>query len=248
MRAYPLTSGSRAWPGCCCWRCCPGGWGCRCCWPAAALLLIDVARLRGYAGMLRRALRWGLPGVVFALDRWLGGDALALTVAAGRRAGRIYLAGRAWRPGWIAIAIAVRWPTRRPRQWPNGRIWQWLRRGSASASSSWSRCTGICAIAPQSTGMARGQRSPSRSSCCRRRGRAGVAGGLQSARALVAHATPGPGCCCGTVIATGFTGCPVAACVGGMRSSRGCSARPRPCRSRCRQCSIAHELAPMPND
>ena len=48
----------------------------------AAVLLIGVERLQIFGGSLRLALRWGLPGVVLALKRWLGDDALAWTIAA----------------------------------------------------------------------------------------------------------------------------------------------------------------------
>jgi hypothetical protein len=48
----------------------------------AAALLVGAERLQPFASMLRLALRWGLPGVVLALKRWLGGDALAWTIAA----------------------------------------------------------------------------------------------------------------------------------------------------------------------
>ncbi|PWK88666.1 hypothetical protein [Fulvimonas soli] len=43
----------------------------------AASLLAAPERLRPHAATLRRALRWGLPGMLFALQRALGGDALA---------------------------------------------------------------------------------------------------------------------------------------------------------------------------
>lgn len=48
----------------------------------AAALLIGVERLQAFGRPLRLALRWGLPGVVLALKRWLGDDALAWTIAA----------------------------------------------------------------------------------------------------------------------------------------------------------------------
>lgn len=47
-----------------------------------AALLVGAERMQPFASTLRLALRWGLPGVVLALKRWLGGDALAWTIAA----------------------------------------------------------------------------------------------------------------------------------------------------------------------
>lgn len=41
------------------------------------LLLAGLRRLDVYASSMRNGLRWGLPGVLFALQRALGGDALA---------------------------------------------------------------------------------------------------------------------------------------------------------------------------
>ncbi len=43
----------------------------------AALLLLGARLDDEHAATLRRALRWGLPGVLFALQRALGGDAVA---------------------------------------------------------------------------------------------------------------------------------------------------------------------------
>ncbi|HEX5306764.1 MAG TPA: hypothetical protein VFW82_11830 [Dyella sp.] len=48
----------------------------------AGALLVGAERLQPFTPTLRLALRWGLPGVVLALKRWLGGDALAWTIAA----------------------------------------------------------------------------------------------------------------------------------------------------------------------
>lgn len=44
---------------------------------AALLTLPQRLELGGYAGLIRRALRWGLPGCVLAAQRSLGGDAFA---------------------------------------------------------------------------------------------------------------------------------------------------------------------------
>jgi hypothetical protein len=44
----------------------------------AAVVTLLQYRLAGeHAALIRRALRWGLPGVLFALQRALGGDAFA---------------------------------------------------------------------------------------------------------------------------------------------------------------------------
>lgn len=49
---------------------------------AAALLTVPQRlELGGYAGLIRRALRWGLPGCVLAAQRALGGDAYAWVIA-----------------------------------------------------------------------------------------------------------------------------------------------------------------------
>jgi hypothetical protein len=45
------------------------------------LLLSGLQLAGGYAASMRNGLRWGLPGVLFALQRALGGDALAWGVA-----------------------------------------------------------------------------------------------------------------------------------------------------------------------
>jgi hypothetical protein len=64
----------------------------------AAMLLFAAERLEGHAPLLRLALRWGLPGVLFALQRALGGDAFAWAMALlGALAGFTLLAGlEAW--------------------------------------------------------------------------------------------------------------------------------------------------------
>jgi len=64
----------------------------------AAVLLFATDRLEGHEPLLRRALRWGLPGVLFALQRALGGDAFAWAMALlGALAGFTLLAGlEAW--------------------------------------------------------------------------------------------------------------------------------------------------------
>lgn len=72
-----------------------------------ALLLADVARLQPHAATFRSALRWGLPGVLFALLRWLGSDALGWTVTA--------LAGLV---GGTLLAGLESWLGRSPRRDP----------------------------------------------------------------------------------------------------------------------------------
>jgi hypothetical protein len=63
-----------------------------------AVLLFAAERLEGHAPLLRRALRWGLPGVLFSVQRALGGDALAWAMALpGALVGFTLLAGlEAW--------------------------------------------------------------------------------------------------------------------------------------------------------
>lgn len=64
----------------------------------AAVLLFASDRLEGRAPVLRLALRWGLPGVLFAGQRALGGNAFAWAMALlGALAGFTLLAGlEAW--------------------------------------------------------------------------------------------------------------------------------------------------------
>lgn len=83
-----------------------------------AALLIPTPRLTAQAPMLRQALRWGLPGMLLALQRGLGGNALAWAVALlGALAGFTLLAGlEAWldrgrhRAGAIALPAPPEWP------------------------------------------------------------------------------------------------------------------------------------------
>ncbi|MEO7066297.1 MAG: hypothetical protein ABI114_05285 [Rhodanobacter sp.] len=84
----------------------------------AATLVFLEAGAGGQAAWLRRALRWGLPGMLFALQRALGGDALAWGAALlGALAGYTLLAGLdAWRDRHlqrepIASSGADDWPT-----------------------------------------------------------------------------------------------------------------------------------------
>jgi hypothetical protein len=64
----------------------------------AAILWVPAERLGAQTGRIRAALRWGLPGVLFAGQRALGGGALAWTMALlGALAGYTLLAGlEAW--------------------------------------------------------------------------------------------------------------------------------------------------------
>jgi len=64
----------------------------------AVMLLLLPHRLAEHAPLIRRALRWGLPGVLFALQRALGGGAFAWAMALlGALAGYTLLAGlEAW--------------------------------------------------------------------------------------------------------------------------------------------------------
>ncbi|OOG47869.1 hypothetical protein B0E50_10540 [Rhodanobacter sp. C01] len=64
----------------------------------AAVLLVLPQRLIEHVPMIRRSLRWGLPGVLFGLQRALGGDAFAWGAALlGALVGYTLLAGlEAW--------------------------------------------------------------------------------------------------------------------------------------------------------
>jgi hypothetical protein len=64
----------------------------------AAVLLLQHRLAAEHAALIRRGLRWGLPGVLFALQRALGGDAFAWGAALlGALAGYTLLAGlEAW--------------------------------------------------------------------------------------------------------------------------------------------------------
>jgi hypothetical protein len=66
--------------------------------PAAAVLLLQQRLFAPHAGLIRHALRWGLPGWLFALQRALGGDAFAWGAALlGALVGYTLLAGlEAW--------------------------------------------------------------------------------------------------------------------------------------------------------
>ena len=65
---------------------------------AAVVTLLQYRLAREHAALIRRALRWGLPGVLFALQRALGGDAFAWGAALlGALTGYTLLAGlEAW--------------------------------------------------------------------------------------------------------------------------------------------------------
>ncbi|MCX7512980.1 hypothetical protein [Frateuria sp. STR12] len=106
----------------------------------AAALLFAAERLERHAPVLRLALRWGLPGVLLALQRGLGGDAFAWAMALlGALAGFTLLAGlEAWldrgrrekvaQPelrDWPSLALAPIGPAvavveLRPPEWSEG--------------------------------------------------------------------------------------------------------------------------------
>ena len=75
----------------------------------AAVLLLLPQRLAERAPLLRRGLRWGLPGVLFALQRALGGDAFAWGAALlGALVGYTLLAGlEAWLDRGHRLAAAA---------------------------------------------------------------------------------------------------------------------------------------------
>ncbi len=81
-----------------------------------ASLLLLPHRLAAHAGLLRRGLRWGVPGVLFALQRALGGNAFAWGAALlGALVGYTLLAGlEAWLDRDIrrapAAEASAEWP------------------------------------------------------------------------------------------------------------------------------------------
>lgn len=82
----------------------------------AAILLSASERLRDRAPLLRRALRWGLPGVLFAGQRALGGDAFAWAMALlGALAGYTLLAGL---EAWLDRGLRESMAEPESRDWP----------------------------------------------------------------------------------------------------------------------------------
>jgi hypothetical protein len=83
---------------------------------AAAVTLLQHRLADVHAALIRRALRWGLPGVLFALQRALGGDAFAWGAALlGALAGYTLLVGlEAWLDRELhrapAAAPSAEWP------------------------------------------------------------------------------------------------------------------------------------------
>lgn len=83
----------------------------------AAVLLLQHRLAGNHAALIRRGLRWGLPGVLFALQRMLGGDAFAWGAALlGALTGYTLLAGleawldRAQRRDPAAAVVSAEWP------------------------------------------------------------------------------------------------------------------------------------------
>jgi hypothetical protein len=82
-----------------------------------AVLLFAAERLERYASWLRLALRWGLPGVLFALQRALGGDAFAWAMALlGALVGFTLLAGL---EAWLDRGSRERVAQPELRDWPS---------------------------------------------------------------------------------------------------------------------------------
>lgn len=83
---------------------------------AAVVTLLQHRLADAHAALIRRALRWGLPGVLFALQQALGGDAFAWGAALlGALAGYTLLAGlEAWLDRELrrapAAAPSAEWP------------------------------------------------------------------------------------------------------------------------------------------
>jgi hypothetical protein len=86
----------------------------------AAVLLAGVERLQVIHGTLRLALRWGLPGVMLALARWVDEPALAWTIAAvGALAGFTLLAGlESWLDRGRRKHRSTASPTDTGTEWP----------------------------------------------------------------------------------------------------------------------------------
>lgn len=83
----------------------------------AAVLLFATDRLVVHAPWLRLALRWGLPGMLFALQRALGGDAFAWAMALlGALAGFTLLAGL---EAWLDRALREKVAQPELRDWPS---------------------------------------------------------------------------------------------------------------------------------
>lgn len=83
----------------------------------AAVAALLQPRLAGeHVALIRRGLRWGLPGALFALQRALGGDALAWGVALlGALAGYTLLAGL---EAWLDRDLRRAPPAPESAEWP----------------------------------------------------------------------------------------------------------------------------------
>lgn len=83
---------------------------------AAALLLLQHRLAVEHARLIRRSLHWGLPGVLFALQRALGGTALAWGVALlGALVGYTLLAGL---EAWLDRDLRRAPPATAAAEWP----------------------------------------------------------------------------------------------------------------------------------
>lgn len=90
----------------------------------ALLLLLETRLPQAQARRLRWGLRWGLPGVLFALQRALGGDVLAWTIALlGALVGYMLVVGlELWldrgmsHPSWSSVRAAAGEPA--DAEWP----------------------------------------------------------------------------------------------------------------------------------
>jgi hypothetical protein len=84
---------------------------------ATASLLLPHRLAAGHAWLIRRALRWGLPGVLFAGQRALGGDAFAWGAALlGALAGYTLLAGL---EAWLDRGLRRASVATSPAEWPD---------------------------------------------------------------------------------------------------------------------------------
>lgn len=83
---------------------------------AAVVVLLQGRLIDDHANLIRQALRWGLPGLLFAVQYALGGDAFAWgTALLGALAGYTLLAGL---DAWLDRELRRAPPVGTPSDWP----------------------------------------------------------------------------------------------------------------------------------